>query len=107
MNEEIEKILSRLERIDHKEYRCAFEFADSGTFDETCRCFEERKEMANYINALQKENKHLNLQLDQALQDYDELQQKIDKALCCLKSTDGNVFDYMIIEDAIDILKGE
>ena len=47
--------------------------------------------MANYINALQKENKHLNLQLDQALQDYDELQQKIDKAL-----NKENTDDYSI-----------
>lgn len=35
----------------------------------------------DYITTLQKENKHLNLQLDQALKDYDELQQKIDKAI--------------------------
>lgn len=33
IQEEINKILDRLERIDHKEY-IAFEFADSATFDE-------------------------------------------------------------------------
>ena len=59
MNNEIKEILDRLERIDHKEYSCGFEFADSGSFDEDCRCFEERKEMANYITNLQQENKQL------------------------------------------------
>lgn len=42
----IEEILSRLERIDHKEYSNGFEFADSSTFDEMARCFEERKILA-------------------------------------------------------------
>lgn len=41
----------------------------------------ENAELENKITNLQKENKHLNLQLDQALKDYDELQQKIDKAI--------------------------
>ena len=59
MNNEIKEILDRLERIDHKEYSCGFEFADSGSFDEDCRCFEERKKMANYITNLQQENKQL------------------------------------------------
>jgi len=53
MNKEIKEILDRLERIDHKEYSGGFEFADSGSFDETCRCFEERKELADYITNLQ------------------------------------------------------
>ena len=57
MNNEIKEILDRWERIDHKEYSCGFEFADSGSFDEDCRCFEERKKMANYITNLQQENK--------------------------------------------------
>ena len=52
MNNEIKEILDRLERIDHKEYSCGFEFADSGSFDEDCRCFEERKkwqiQLTNY-----------------------------------------------------------
>ena len=69
MNNEIKEILDRLERIDHKEYSCGFEFADSGSFDEDCRCFEERKKMANYITNLQQENKKLN----GAIQTYDIL----------------------------------
>ena len=55
MKEEIKEILDRLERIDHKEY-IAFEFADSATFNEMARCFEERKKMADYITNLQEEN---------------------------------------------------
>ena len=58
MKDEIKEILDRLERIDHKEY-IAFEFADSATFDEMARCFEERKKLADYITNLQKENKQL------------------------------------------------
>ena len=50
-----EEILSRLERIDHKEYSCGFEFADSSTFDEMARCFEERKILAKEIERLNKE----------------------------------------------------
>lgn len=53
MKDEIKEILDRLERIDHKEYSGGFEFADSGSFDEDCRCFEERKKLANYITNLQ------------------------------------------------------
>lgn len=60
MSDEIKEILDRLERIDHKEYSCGFEFADSGSFDEDCRCFEERKKLADYITNLQKENERLN-----------------------------------------------
>lgn len=58
MKDEIKEILDRLERIDHKEY-IAFEFADSATFDEVARCFEERKKMADYIINLQEENERL------------------------------------------------
>lgn len=43
MTDEIKETLDRLDRIDHKEYSCGFEFADSSSFDEVCRCFEERK----------------------------------------------------------------
>ena len=60
MKDEIKEILDRLERIDHIEYKCSFEFADSASFEEMCRCFEERKKMADYITTLQKENKRLN-----------------------------------------------
>ena len=59
MKDEIKEILDRLERIDHKEYSGGFEFADSGSFDEDCRCFEERKKLANYITNLQEENEKL------------------------------------------------
>ena len=66
MNNEIKEILDRLERIDHKEYSCGFEFADSGSFDEDCRCFEERKKMADYITNLQQENERLKAKIDKA-----------------------------------------
>lgn len=56
---EIKEILDRLERIDHKEYSGGFEFADSSTFNEMARCFEERKKMADYITNLQQENERL------------------------------------------------
>lgn len=59
MSDEIKEILDRLERIDHKEY-IAFEFADSATFDEMAKCFEERKKLADYITNLQQENDRLN-----------------------------------------------
>lgn len=59
MNEEIEKLLDRLERIDHKEYSCNFDFADSSSFDEVCMCFEERKILANYVKELQQKNKKI------------------------------------------------
>lgn len=68
MNNEIKEILDRLERIDHKEYSCGFEFADSGSFDEDCRCFEERKKMANYITNLQQENKKQKEVIDKAIE---------------------------------------
>ena len=55
MNNDIKEILDRLERIDHKEYQTAFEFADSATFDEMARCFKERMIMADYITNLQEE----------------------------------------------------
>jgi len=37
------------------------------------------------IERLKKENKHLNLQLDRALKDYEELQIKIDKSIEYIK----------------------
>ena len=42
-------------------------------------------EQALEIARLKEENKHLNLQLDQALKDYEELQQRIDKAIEYIK----------------------
>ena len=44
------------------------------------------KQVADYITTLQKENKHLNLQLDQALKDYDELQEENEKLKQSLES---------------------
>lgn len=55
MTEEIKEILYRLKRIDHKEYSCGFDYAERGSFDEDCRCFEERKIMADYITNLQQD----------------------------------------------------
>ena len=68
MTEEIKEILDRLERIDHKEYSGGFEFADSGSFDEDCRCFEERKKLANYITNLQKENENYKSRNEKAVE---------------------------------------
>lgn len=62
MKDEIKEIIDRLERIDHKEY-IAFEFADSATFDEMARCFEERKKLADYITNLQEENEGLHTRI--------------------------------------------
>ena len=47
--ERLKEILDRLERIDHKEYSGGFEIADSSTFNEMARCFEERKELYNEV----------------------------------------------------------
>lgn len=55
MSDEIKEILDRLKRIEHKTYSCAFEFADSASFQEMCRCFEERKKLAACITNLQQE----------------------------------------------------
>ena len=68
----IEKILDRLERIDHKEYCGGFEFADSSTFEEMGRCFDERKKLANYTKELQQENK----QLKEEIEEYKRIEQK-------------------------------
>lgn len=59
MTNEIKEILDRLKRIDHKEYSCGFEFADSSSFNETARCFKERKMLAENITNLQEENARL------------------------------------------------
>lgn len=63
-----------LERIDHKEYSGGFEFADSSTFDETAKCFEERKMMANHITNLQQENEKLKDELEWWKQQCDDLE---------------------------------
>ena len=74
--EEIDKILSRLERIDHKNYSCSFEFADSGSFQETCRCFDERKKLANYIKDLQQELNQKNKIIEELKEDIDFVRNK-------------------------------
>ena len=76
MNEEIKKILDRLERIDHKENICSFEFADSSTFDEVCDCWEERKKLANYIIDLQQAKDKLQNDYQEARDRIDELQEE-------------------------------
>lgn len=71
----IEVILSRLERIDHKEYSSGFEFADSSTFDEMARCFEERKILTKEIERQKEIIKQLdikNLELTTTLKEVRE-----------------------------------
>lgn len=72
----IEEILSRLERIDHKEYSCGFEFADSSTFDEMARCFEERKILAKEIERLNKKVKECEEAYLRTRHQYSELEGK-------------------------------
>ena len=97
MTEEIKKILDRLERIDHKTYSCGFEFADSGSFDEDCRCFEERKKLANYITNSQKENKDLkesNHNWQRKLSDYKQRNEKaIENAKEKIKRYESYIHD--------------
>lgn len=114
MNNEIKEILDRLERIDHKEYSCGFEFADSSSFDEDCRCFEERKKMANYITNLQQENKQLRKDYAKIIQDncYTlKLEKRIDKAIEYIESYKTDYSPYELsdynIRKILDILKGD
>lgn len=60
-------INATLEPYKPNEYRLGYE-------DALRRCY-------YLVDNLQQENKHLNLQLDQALKDYEELLIKIDKAI--------------------------
>lgn len=99
MSNEIKEILDRLERIDHKEYSCGFEFADSGSFDEDCRCFEERKKMAKYITNLQE-------QLEKTEECRDELLEVNDVMRKLKERYQHEKHIYKIrIEKAIEILK--
>lgn len=123
MKNEIKEILDRLERIDHKEYN-AFEFADSATFEEMARCFEERKKMADYITNLEKTRKRFlcakkiieelkleNEELQEELE-YKELwrkeyKQRIDKAIDYINNTvipfgDEWHWDNNCIEDYVN-----
>ena len=121
MKDEIKKILDRLENIDHKEYSCSFEFADTATFTETARCFEERKKMANYITNLQEENESLKeiakLRKDTLIMNQkkvDNLQERIDKAIKLLKEAgcyeeDTKIFCsdiYHELPELLNILTG-
>lgn len=118
MNDEINKILDRLERIDHKEYSGGFEFADSSSFDETARCFEERKKMAYYITNLQKENQILKEHLEAYKKDGDETQDRIDKAIDYIEKeyqdniiitdyADNPITPQELYGELLDILKGD
>ena len=111
MKDEIKEILDRLERIDHKEY-IAFEFADSATFDEMARCFEERKKMANYITNLQEEleyqkqaEQEYNEKHTKLMKKYKELQERKDKAIKYLEQPNRDNFDYSKAQ-LLDILNG-
>ena len=119
MNKEIKEILDRLERIDHKENKTAFEFADSATFDEMARCFKERKMMADYITNLQEENKRLKEldenypieeQLEEALKYENIYKSRNKKAIEYIKSYKNDYAPYELsdynIRKLLNILKG-
>jgi len=76
-----EEILSRLERIDHKEYSCGFEFADSSTFDEMARCFEERKILAKEIERLNKELQDTKEHLGEYLHEQEEENKRLNNII--------------------------
>ena len=103
MNNEIKEILDRLERIDHKEYSCGFEFADSGSFDEDCRCFEERKKMANYITNLQQENQKYKEVIDKATEYIESKEYEYGD-----EEQDNYIYDigFDEVNELLDILKG-
>ncbi len=98
MNKEIKEILDRLERIDHKEYSCDFEFADSATFDEMSRCFEERKKLANYITNLQQENERSHNIINELEKYLQRRNRKLDTM------DDFDRFARLEVRDAIDKL---
>lgn len=102
MNNEIKEILDRLERIDHKEYSCGFEFADSGSFDEDCRCFEERKKMANYITNLQQENQKYKEVIDKAIEYINHFSKESEVKIYGLPKCKVFIGD---IEELLEILK--
>lgn len=75
-----------------------------------------RKSHEDIYNALiraDKEIKHLNKQLDQALKDYDELQKRIDKAINILNQIDLDKYVYTksrqkeIIKNLLNIIRGD
>ena len=65
--------------------------------------------LLDYITNLQQENKHLNLQLDQTLKDYEELLIKISKAIEYIKkhsNCSGYFEDGKMIIDNIESING-
>jgi cob(I)alamin adenosyltransferase len=90
----IEEILNRLERIDHKEYRCGFEFADSSTFNEMARCFEERKILAKEIERLNNIINELEKWLEEAIETISHISldgaSGLDMALTKIKELKGS-----------------
>lgn len=120
MDKEIEKLLDRLERIDHKKYCCDFEFADSSSFDEVCMCFEERKILANYVKELQQENKQLKERVEylersnnrreetiiEERKEISDLEERINNQEFLLKSQGKELKElYSIIDKAIEYLE--
>ncbi len=89
-----EEILSRLERIDHKEYSGGFEFADSSTFDEMARCFEERKILAKEIERLN--NIISNMEEELLLLYLDFVEFNVDKAKEEIRRLKGVDKEWMI-----------
>ena len=112
MKDEIKEILDRLERIDHKEYSGGFEFADGGSFNEDCRCFEERKKLANYITNLQEENKILKeLNICVGCNNNPDYKSRIEKAINYIKVQQKIFRDYDIVienqlKNLLEILQG-
>lgn len=123
MNDEIKLILGILDKV-----------AKGESYPEEELYYENCQKLLDYITTLQNENKHLNLQLDQALKDYDELQEEnkkfqsiisdyvnvvlhdrkeIDRLINIIKEARKMIFDnYGLldkygIEILDDILKGE
>lgn len=61
-------------------------------------------DLQNYNEKLEKENKHLNEQLDVALKDFDKQQERIDKATDLLYCW-GDVLNIKFQEEMMKILK--
>ena len=93
MKDKVKDIIDRLDRIDNKSYTCSFEFADSGSFEEDCRCFDERNILKDYIIYLEnKENKILDYIKDKIMKSF-----KADYGLEGGKSSD-RLFTETVIE---------
>lgn len=104
---DIKKILDRLERIDHKEYKTSFEFADSATFEEMERCFKERMIMADYITNLQDKNIELTKKIKFNEKSRRKMQQSLMIQLEDYKSRIEKAIEYFeicLFEENINIL---